>query len=153
MAGKSVVELQIAVDCNRQSDDNKQHKEVPMTPQEKERLATLVHSKRQELGFTARELARRAGVDVGVITQIERGINDRPRIESLRAIGLALQIPLADVFATVNWLPSDELPTLRPYMRAKYENLPDEAVDEVERFIASLNEKHAAGPIEREDEH
>ena len=58
----------------------------------------------------------------------------------------------ADLYTTINWLPPEELPALRPYMRAKYRELPETAVAEVERYIADLAKKHGSGPADREDE-
>lgn len=124
-----------------------------MTPDQTEHLAALLRAKRQELGISAREVARRAGVDVGTVSVTERGLNPRPKPDILRAIGGVLGIPAADLYTMVNWLPEAELPTLRSYMRAKYHDLPEEAVDEVERFIARLEKKHRTGPMNGEDEH
>src|SRR4051794_9115483 len=113
-----------------------------MTDDERQRLAETFRLARQSRGLTAREVARRAGVDVGVLTKLERCEIGQPRVENIRAIGEALGIPLADIYAMLHWLPSAELPSLRPYMRAKYRELSDDAVAEVEQFIDQLAAKH-----------
>ena len=124
-----------------------------MTPDEAQRLADLLRAKRQELRLTAREVARRANVDVGTVTRIEAGQILSPRPDNLIAIGEVLGIRAADLFATTDWLPSKELPTFRPYMRAKYRELPDEALSEMEAFLAQLADKYGVrGPAEGEDE-
>jgi hypothetical protein len=64
-----------------------------------------------------------------------------------------LGIPAADLFATTDWLPRKELPTFRPYMRAKYKELPDEAVTEMEAYLSQLANKYGLrGPVGGEDE-
>ena len=124
-----------------------------MTPEEAKRLADLLRKKRQQLGLTAREVARRASVDVGTVTRIEAAQILSPRPDNLTAIGQVLDIPAADIFAITDWLPRKELPTFRPYMRAKYKELPDEAVTKMEAYFADLAGKYwLQGPAEGEDE-
>jgi transcriptional regulator with XRE-family HTH domain len=124
-----------------------------MTPEEAKQLGAMLRAKREDSGLTAREVARRAGVDVGTVTRIEQGQILAPRPENLTALGEVLQIPAADLFATADWLPKNELPTLTPYLRAKYKELPQEAVDEMEQFFARLAKKHGVqGPEGGEDE-
>jgi transcriptional regulator with XRE-family HTH domain len=124
-----------------------------MSPEEAARLADLLRQARERHGLTAREVARRAGVDVGTVTRIEQGLIPQPRVDSLRAIGAVLDIPTADLFAAIEWLPPKELPTFRPYLRAKYKNLPDEAVAELEATLARLADEYSPhGPRDGEDE-
>jgi transcriptional regulator with XRE-family HTH domain len=126
---------------------------ILMTPEEAERLANLLRTKRRQLGFTAREVARRASVDVGTVTRIEAAQILSPRPDNLTAIGQVLGIPAADIFAITDWLPRKELPTFQPYMRAKYKELPDEAVAKIEAYFAELaGEYGLQGPTEGEDE-
>lgn len=124
-----------------------------MKPEEIHELATILRTRRETLNLTVREVARRAEIDVSVISRLERGQNPRPRMETLRAIGEVLGIPTADLYTTAAALPAGQLPSLRPYMRAKYRDLPDEAVAEVEQFIDELAAKHrTGGPRSHEDE-
>ncbi len=124
-----------------------------MTPEEAKRLGALLRAKREASGLTAREVARRAAVDVGTVTRIEQGQILSPRPDSLNALGEVLGIPAADLFATADWLPRNELPTFTPYLRAKYKDFPDEAVAEMETFFGRLAKKHGVhGPAAGEDE-
>jgi len=57
------------------------------------------------------------------------------------------------VFVIADWLPADELPTLKPYLRAKYHDLPESAITELEAYANRLIQRHGGhGPINREDE-
>jgi transcriptional regulator with XRE-family HTH domain len=124
-----------------------------MTPERLDQLAKLLSSRRQSLGLSAREVARRADIDVGVVIRLERAENPRPRLENLKAIGEVLGIPAADLYTAADAMPAGQLPSLRPYMRAKFRDLPDDAVAEVESFIEQLARKHGGrGPIDHEDE-
>lgn len=124
-----------------------------MTPEDAHELAELLRIARQAAGLSAHEVARRAGVNVGTVTRIELGQIASPRPESLRAIGDVLGIPAADLFATTDWLPSEELPTFKPYLRAKYGDLPPEAVAELETRFQQIAEQYGTeGPKDGEDE-
>lgn len=124
-----------------------------MSPAEAKRLADLLHARRQTCGLSAREVARRAGVDVGTVTRLEQGLIPNPRVERLRAIAEVLEIPAADLFAVADWLPKDELPSFRPYLRAKYRDLPPKAVKEIEDVFERLARDHRLrGPQDHEDE-
>lgn len=116
-------------------------------------LATLLLRRRNELALSAREVGRRAGIDPNVVTRLERAETARPRMDQLNAIGEVLGIPAADLYAAVNALPGGQLPSLRPYMRAKYRDLPEAALTEVEAFINGLVAEHGGkGPRPHEDE-
>jgi transcriptional regulator with XRE-family HTH domain len=125
-----------------------------MTPEEAQRLADLLRTKREAAGLSASEVARRAGVNVGTVTRIELGQIPSPRPDSLRAIGDVLDIPAADLFAATDWLHPAELPTFRPYLRTKYRDLPPEAIDEIAAVFDRLARDFGQrGPADGEDEH
>jgi transcriptional regulator with XRE-family HTH domain len=117
-------------------------------------LAKMLREGREALHMSASELARRAGVAAGTVTRIELcQIPRGPLPESLAAMADVLGIARSDVFAVMGWVPPTELPTLRPYLRTKYHELPEDAVTEVEQFIQALQRRHGgAGPTNGEDE-
>src|ERR1700758_5362681 len=99
-----------------------------MTTEQTEQLINLLAKKRKEAGLSINEVGRRAGVDVVTFWRIEQGMIPTPKAESLLAIGKVLGIPSSDLFAIVGWIPSGELPSIGPYLRAKYNHLPPEAL-------------------------
>ena len=123
-----------------------------MNDKERKALADLIRKRRLELGISTRELARRSGLDHVALMRIDQHKIAQPTVATIRALSEALSIPLADMYAATNWLPEGELPSLRPYMRAKYDDLPDEALDQVARYIDRLSRKHRRGPTAGEDE-
>lgn len=74
---------------------------ICMTPEQAAQLAELLRTHRQRLGLSAHEVARRAGVNVGTVTRIEKEQIPSPRPENLIAIGEVLGIPAADLFAVL----------------------------------------------------
>lgn len=123
-----------------------------MTDDERQALADVIRDKRQTLGISGSELARRAGIDKGLLTLLDQKKIAQPKADTIRALATALDIPLADLYAAINWLPEGSLPSLKPYMRAKYDDLPDEAVEQVERYVERLSRKYHRGPRAGEDE-
>ena len=129
-----------------------------MTPEQTKQLTRILKQRREEEGLSNNEVARRAGVDAGTVWRIEQGMIASPKAESLQAIGEVLGIPASDLFATVGWMPEGELPTIRPYLRSKYRDLPPEAVAEIEAEFDAIAKKHGVsfnrgeGPTNGEDE-
>ncbi|SCX28119.1 helix-turn-helix domain-containing protein [Mycolicibacterium fluoranthenivorans] len=102
------------------------------------RLKNLIANKRKESGISVAELGERAGVDRSTIWRLEQGKLSTPSGDSLIAIANVLDIRPVDLFVTVGWLPADELPSVGPYLRAKYDKLPDVAITEIEVQIEAL---------------
>jgi transcriptional regulator with XRE-family HTH domain len=121
------------------------------------RLGKLLKSRREVLGLSAREVAQRADVDKATITRLELGQISHPRSENIKAIAQVLRVPVSDLFAVAGWMPKGELPTLRPYLRSKY-NLTNEEMKEIEEDFARIAKEKGIsfneydGPIDGEDE-
>lgn len=121
-------------------------------------LVALLTSRREDAGLSIPEVSRRAGVDRGTLWRIEQGMIASPKAENLQAIGEVLGIPASDLFAIVGWMPSKDLPTIRPYLRSKYHQLPTDAVREIEQYFDDVAARHGIsfdqrdGPRHGEDE-
>lgn len=125
-----------------------------MKPHEAIRLATRIRRAREQRGLSAAEVARRAGINVGTVTRIELAQIAKPQADSLIAIAAVLDIPVADLFTLAAWIPAHELPTLMPYMRAKYASLPEGAYREISDFFDRLRDRYGnQGPGPGEDEY
>ncbi|HKP39460.1 helix-turn-helix transcriptional regulator [Mycobacterium sp.] len=128
-----------------------------MTPDQIKQLSELLTSKRIDAGLSGAEVARRAGVDVGTVSRIERGQIASPTAKTLLAMGKVLGISATELFAIAPWTTPQELPTIRPYLRTKY-HLPDEAMREIEAHFADVAKRHGIsfdpndGPVDGEDE-
>ncbi len=124
-----------------------------LTPDQAQELAELLRTRRESLGRSMRQVAAVTGINVSTISVIEAGTNLSPLPETLKDIARVLQLPMSDLFVIADWLPAGELPTLKPYLRAKYHDLDDEAIADLERYAEWLARKHGhTGPVDREDE-
>lgn len=127
-----------------------------LTINQAERIARLLLKRRQELGLNTREVAQRAGISHGSVNLMERAVNLAPGPEVLRSLAAALDIPLSDLYVLAGWLPADELPSLRPYMRAKYDLTPDELA-ELDDYLERVQRRHGtaspSGAAPRNDEY
>lgn len=121
------------------------------------RLGKFLKSRREALGLSARAIAQQADIDKATVTRLELGQITHPRSENIKAIAQVLRVPVSDLFAVAGWMPRDELPSLRPYLRTKY-NLTAEEAKEIEGDFARIaSEKGISftgydGPLDGEDE-
>ena len=125
-----------------------------MKEEQARRLGEYIKKIRTERGMGNRDLAAAAGVDSGYISRLEKGFYLSPRPDKLRGIAKALGIPLSDLFAMADYVTYD-LPNFGPYLRAKYGDLPDEAVSAVDEYFTRITSEHGLnpyGPAPGEDE-
>jgi CheY-like chemotaxis protein len=66
----------------------------------RERLGTAIRERRKALGLTLADMAKRTGVSLGYLSQIELGKNSAS-IETLYRIALGLKVRLAELFQAV----------------------------------------------------
>lgn len=116
-------------------------------------LGQVVNDRRNEIGMSLRQLAAKTGLDSATVLRLERGDILTPQADTLTSIAEILDLPVSDLFTVAGWVPPKELPTLRPYLRTKYGQLPEDAVGEMEAFFGRLAKKHGMrGPNDGEDE-
>lgn len=116
-------------------------------------LAQRVHDDRIAKGLSIHDVTYRAGLEVGAVTEIERGHIVSPWPDTLIAVAALLGIQPADIFATTNRTEIDELPSFAPYMRAKSGERSDRALSELKAaFHEGVSRYGAAEPLVGEDE-
>jgi transcriptional regulator with XRE-family HTH domain len=124
-----------------------------MTPEHAGRVGRVIREQREQLGLSQRRLVALAGINHATLHKLENGVLRSPQTDTLRAVATALQLSVTDLFAVAGWLPANELPTLRPYLRAKYRDLDEQAIADLERYADELSQRYGiTGPREREDE-
>jgi transcriptional regulator with XRE-family HTH domain len=72
-----------------------------------EALGGLLRSHRTAAGLTLRELSERTGVSNAYLSQLERGMHE-PSLSVLRALSLALDVPLASLLARAGVLEGED---------------------------------------------
>ena len=105
-------------------------------------LGALFKQRRLQRGLTTRALAARCHLNMATIVRLEQGALAEPRPETLKAVAAALELPLADVFADADYVLPSELPSFSSYLRARYRELPAEAITELERVFARFASQH-----------
>lgn len=126
-----------------------------MKPEQAQELGRYLRRHRKDLRMATRQLAEHAGVDRTTIIRLEKGEFGRPNPEILRLVADALNISVADVFALADYALPTDLPTLKPYLRTKYRDLPNEDIERIEAYAATLAKRHGiqlSGPAAGEDE-
>ena len=108
-----------------------------MTPEQTTQLMHLLTNKRKQSGLSVAEVAQQASIDRGMVWRFEQGMIATPKADSLKAIGDVLD-PAIDIFTIVGWISAGELPSFGPYLRAKYPQLPPEAVNDIETHFAKV---------------
>jgi transcriptional regulator with XRE-family HTH domain len=133
----------------------KQSSSATVEPTQAKELGWMIKTAREAKGFSSRELGRRTGINDTSILRLEQGSFLIPSPEKLAKIADELELNLADLFALAGYAAPKQLPAWRPYLRAKYSDLPTQAVDELESFFGYLRGKYGAsgeGPVGGEDE-
>ncbi len=123
-----------------------------MTPDQAVELGIFLKNRREQAGVAMYGLATKLGVDRSQLTRLEQGSVRNPRPEILAAYAEAIGVPAADIFTMAHMPLAKGLPTLRPYLRAKYRDLTAEDAAQVEAFVDDLMRKHGNGPQDGEDE-
>ncbi|WP_285728210.1 helix-turn-helix domain-containing protein [Psychromicrobium xiongbiense] len=109
-------------------------------------IGKIIKTRREALGITAAELGRRIGVYPSSITRLEAGEVSASKLNTIRAIATALDIPLTELLAESNVLTDDDLPRLTPYLRTKYKDMPESAIREIEQHFAKIAKRHGITP-------
>lgn len=112
-----------------------------MSQAKRRSLPKFVKSRREELGLSANEAARRAGLNISYWAKLEAGNYEAPGPTTLQAVAAVLEIPVQDLYVLVGYDTPTELPALRPYLRSRY-NLPPQAVADLERYMDFLRSQY-----------
>lgn len=105
--------------------------------------------------MTGRELARQIGTDTAYLVRLERGEYRSPRPDILANVATALDVPMSDLYAIAGYIAPTELPSLTPYLRTKYRQLSDDALDSVDAYLQHIADNEGVnlnGPAPEEDE-
>jgi transcriptional regulator with XRE-family HTH domain len=119
-------------------------------------LGATIRQRRKDLGLSTTRLAELTDMNQASIVRFEQGQFLNPDPEKLRAIAEALDLNLADVLAMAGYPIPIDLPSVGPYLRTKYSDLPEEAIDQLRDEVARVLRKHGIepndGPRDGEDE-
>jgi transcriptional regulator with XRE-family HTH domain len=126
---------------------------ISLTVEQAKAIGAIFSVQRKKLGLSMRTLATRSGVNQATIVRLEHGDIRSPQPDTYVDLARALGIPTSDLFAAAGWIPAEELPGFKPYLRVKYRYLDEQAIEDFERYADRLSARHGGhGPVDREDE-
>lgn len=126
-----------------------------MNQRQATKLGSWLRDRRHEAGIGTTQLAKRTGINDATITRIEHGAIASPDPQKLARIAEELDLNLADVYAMAGYAAPKNLPSFQPYLRRKYRDLPDTAIEDLEQAFQQIVKKHGYqpdGPAASEDE-
>ena len=126
-----------------------------MSSEQVRQFAKYIKGQRESQKLSLRELEAKTGIHNGTLSRLEQGKIATPKPATLKALALALNVPLADMFAMVGYTTAYDLPSMAPYLRARYGHLPDEKLASVNTYLERLIDEYGLdpnGPLALEDE-
>lgn len=125
-----------------------------MTPASTSQFGDYIKNLREERRLSVRGLAAKAGISSGALSRLENGKRS-PQPETLKALATALAVPLSDMFAMAGYTVPYDLPSMSPYLRARYGHLPEGALTSIDDYLKRLIDEYGldpGGPLALEDE-
>jgi transcriptional regulator with XRE-family HTH domain len=101
-------------------------------------LGDYIRDRRLALGFSLSDVAVASGLHFSYWSKLEAGHYEAPAPKYLQVIADTLKVDSEDLYALVGYVVPKRLPTFKPYLRAKYGDLPPEAVADLERYFELL---------------
>ncbi|HUC89335.1 MAG TPA: helix-turn-helix transcriptional regulator [Patescibacteria group bacterium] len=120
-----------------------------------QKLGETLKHKREHMGWSIRELARRTDLSDTTVMRIEQGLRAAPSPDVLAKLAETLELSLADLYTLAGYAVPADLPSMPAYLRVKYRNLPQPARDELNNYLERLKDKYGLdedGPQDGEDE-
>jgi len=118
-----------------------------MSENSPEQLGRLIYQQRVTVGISQEQLAKKAGMHLSTVSRIEQGAIESPDPLKLQRLASALGTDVEDYFALVGYFTPHGLPSLAPYLRAKFGASP-EVAREVENYFAWMNNRDTAADTE-----
>jgi transcriptional regulator with XRE-family HTH domain len=104
-------------------------------------LGELIRQARERAGLSLRNLEAVTGISRTMLHRLESNHIDDPGADTLLRLADALELNSDDLFILMGYQPSTGLPSLAPYLRAKYQ-LPPHALAEAIEALDEIFEKY-----------
>lgn len=107
-------------------------------------LGRYIKRQREARGLSYEGLARAVGMNRGNLYRLEHGEPASPDPRVLQNLARALEVDLADLYIEAGLPLPQKLPSMEPYLRAKYD-LPEAAIAQIAEYVELLNERYGEG--------
>lgn len=104
-------------------------------------VGRFIAKHRTARGLSMQQLADAVGVSKSVVSDWEHGIM-APKADKLEPLAAALEVNLEELFSLAGHATPKGLLDLGPYLRARFSELPDEAIERIERYVARLRRQY-----------
>jgi transcriptional regulator with XRE-family HTH domain len=104
-------------------------------------LGQLIRQARERAGLSRRNLEAITGISRTMLHRLELDHVDDPSADTLLRLADALELNSDDLFILMGHHPSTDLPSLAPYLRAKYQ-LPPNALAEASQALREIFKKY-----------
>jgi transcriptional regulator with XRE-family HTH domain len=104
-------------------------------------LGTRIRRARERARLSLRNLEAITGISRAMLHRLELDELDNPSAATLRRLADALELDSDDLFALMGYQPRTALPSLTPYLRARYQ-LPPDALAEATEALQGILEKY-----------
>ena len=115
-----------------------------MSSADAKKLGAAITRRRKAKGLTQPELAAAVGVPDSTIYRLERGEFKAPSPEKLQRIARRLDMEFEELFELAGYA-APGLPDVPVYLRRKFDDLSDEGLARVERYIEQVRKQEAKG--------
>jgi transcriptional regulator with XRE-family HTH domain len=104
------------------------------------RLSKLLTRLRERSGLSLRDVEEQTGLSRANLSRLEHGTYAKPAPETLRRLAQVYGVDASELLTAAGYTAkqAEALPSLRPYLRAKYGHLSADARREVQAFIEQL---------------
>jgi|SRR5690242_19257947 transcriptional regulator with XRE-family HTH domain len=104
-------------------------------------LGAMIRQARERAGLSLRHVEAITGVSRPTLNRLEHDQIDHPTPDLLHRLAEALELDSDDLFAHVGYRSGDKLPSIAPYLRARY-HLPPRAVAEASAALRDILNKY-----------
>lgn len=104
-------------------------------------LGSFVHQARERAGLSLRNLEAITGVPRTKLHRLEHDQTIENEADTLQRLAEALELNSDDLFALAGYRPSGTLPSLTPYLRARY-HLPPKALAEASEALRGILDQY-----------
>jgi transcriptional regulator with XRE-family HTH domain len=111
-----------------------------------QRFGAYIKELREKQQLSIRQAAARSGVYAGTLARLEHGEVCNPLPSTLKCLAATLQVPLSDVFAMATYVVPYDLPSLSPYLRARYGHLSEDTLAAADQYLQRLIEEQEMNP-------
>lgn len=111
-----------------------------------QKLGKEIRAARLEAGLSMQQVADQARISKTMVAYLEHGTIEVPGASTLAAVARALSIDPGRLLDLGGYDLTPTLPTFTPYLRSKYQHLPDAAQAELNSAFERISKKYGYDP-------